>query len=161
MPVSPSSPCSHLSSRGTMKTVATLLLVGMLIIWTELPTGTTCPWIRRRPAVFAGMLWDGRGEEKGNHWGASLLCPSAAWSKPLPSLAGSAWSCPPVRVTCARPNPPNQCYSSRQCPPNHKCCLSSCGTRCISRPFFASLSHGRVLGSHLPSPTSLGSRGGM
>ncbi|NXW89004.1 ELAF protein, partial [Alopecoenas beccarii] len=76
-----------------MKTVAALLLVGMLIVWTELPTG-------------------------------------------------SAWSCPPVRVTCARPNPPNRCYSSQQCPPNHKCCQSSCGRRCISRPFSPSLNYG-------------------
>ncbi|XP_014796741.1 PREDICTED: elafin [Calidris pugnax] len=69
-----------------MKSVAALLLVGMLILWTELPTG-------------------------------------------------SAWSCPPVRVTCARPNPPNQCYTDRQCPRYHKCCPSSCGTRCFSRRF--------------------------
>lgn len=45
-----------------MKTVAALLLGGMLIIWTEAPTGTRCPWVRHRPAVFAGMLWNGRGE---------------------------------------------------------------------------------------------------
>ncbi|NXT58714.1 ELAF protein, partial [Pluvianellus socialis] len=67
-----------------MKAVAALLLVGMLILWTELPTG-------------------------------------------------SAWSCPPVRVTCAIPNPPNRCYSDRQCPRHKKCCQSSCGTRCLSR----------------------------
>ncbi|NXL53232.1 ELAF protein, partial [Podilymbus podiceps] len=68
-----------------MKSVATLLLVGMLILWTELPTG-------------------------------------------------SAWSCPPVRVTCAIPNPPNQCDLYRPCPRFQKCCPSSCGMRCISRP---------------------------
>ncbi|NXL10335.1 ELAF protein, partial [Mesembrinibis cayennensis] len=69
-----------------MKSVAALLLVGMLILWTELPTG-------------------------------------------------SAWSCPPVRVTCAIPNPPNSCYTDRHCPPNKKCCPSSCGRRCISPRF--------------------------
>ncbi|NWQ89037.1 ELAF protein, partial [Burhinus bistriatus] len=67
-----------------MKSVAALLLVGMLILWTELPTG-------------------------------------------------SAWSCPPVRVTCAKPNPPNQCYADWQCPRYKKCCQSSCGRRCLSR----------------------------
>ncbi|NXJ70450.1 ELAF protein, partial [Rostratula benghalensis] len=66
-----------------MKTVAALLLVGMLILWAELPTG-------------------------------------------------SAWSCPHVRVTCAIPNPPNQCYTDRQCPRYKKCCQSSCGRKCIS-----------------------------
>ncbi|NXN22856.1 ELAF protein, partial [Nycticryphes semicollaris] len=70
-----------------MKSVAALLLVGMLILWTELPTGT-------------------------------------------------AWSCPHVRVTCAIPNPPNQCYTDQQCPRNKKCCQSFCGRRCIS-PLFA------------------------
>lgn len=104
--------------------------------------------------------WERREAITGEHLSCVPQLP-AAWSKPLPSLTGSAWSCPPVHVTCARPNPPNQCDSSRQCPPNHKCCQSSCGTRCITRPFFPSLSHGRVLGSHLPSPTSLGSRGGI
>ncbi|NWZ69060.1 ELAF protein, partial [Acrocephalus arundinaceus] len=68
-----------------MKAVATLLLVGMLILWAELPTG-------------------------------------------------SAWSCPPVRFTCARPNPPNKCGSDLDCPRGKKCCLSSCGTRCLSKP---------------------------
>jgi len=29
-----------------MKSVAALLLVGMLILWTELPTGMGCPRIR-------------------------------------------------------------------------------------------------------------------
>ncbi|NXA29712.1 ELAF protein, partial [Ibidorhyncha struthersii] len=67
-----------------MKSVAALLLVGMLILWTELP-------------------------------------------------AGSAWSCPPVRFTCAMLNPPNQCYTDRQCPRYKKCCPSSCGMRCLSR----------------------------
>ncbi|NXS54440.1 ELAF protein, partial [Brachypteracias leptosomus] len=68
-----------------MKSVAALLLVGMLLLWTELPTG-------------------------------------------------SAWSCPHVRVTCAIPNPPNQCYTHRECPRSKKCCQTFCGRRCISRP---------------------------
>ncbi|KAM6378298.1 caltrin-like protein 2 [Pluvialis apricaria] len=68
-----------------MKSVAALLLVGMLILWTELPTGST-------------------------------------------------WSCPPVRFTCAMLNPPNQCYTDRQCPRYKKCCPSFCGRKCISRP---------------------------
>ncbi|NXP56713.1 ELAF protein, partial [Heliornis fulica] len=71
-----------------MKSVTALLLVGMLILWTELPTG-------------------------------------------------SSWSCPPVRVTCAIPNPPNACSSSRPCPPFKKCCRTSCGTRCLARPPFS------------------------
>ncbi|KAM6053055.1 caltrin-like protein 2 [Theristicus caerulescens] len=68
-----------------MKSVAALLLVGMLILWTELPTG-------------------------------------------------SAWTCPPVHITCAMVNPPNKCYTDWHCPPNKKCCPSFCGRRCISRP---------------------------
>ncbi|NXY91128.1 ELAF protein, partial [Alcedo cyanopectus] len=56
-----------------MKSVAALLLVGMLILLTELP-------------------------------------------------AGSAWSCPNVRITCAIPNPPNRCYTDLQCPRLKKCC---------------------------------------
>nr|XP_009669416.1 PREDICTED: elafin-like [Struthio camelus australis] len=68
-----------------MKSVAALLLVGMLILWTELP-------------------------------------------------AGSAWSCPPVQITCAMANPPNHCYVDWQCPPSKKCCKSFCGMRCMSRP---------------------------
>ncbi|NWW84506.1 ELAF protein, partial [Rhynochetos jubatus] len=67
-----------------MKTVAAVLLVGMLILWTELPTG-------------------------------------------------SAWSCPPVRITCAMANPPNQCYRDHHCPRHQKCCPSFCGRRCRSR----------------------------
>ncbi|NXN41450.1 ELAF protein, partial [Rhinoptilus africanus] len=68
-----------------MKLVAALLMVGMLILWTE-----------------------------------------------IPPLAGSAWSCPPVRVTCAMLNPPNKCYNDRQCPRYKKCCPSFCGRRCLS-----------------------------
>ncbi|NWU94694.1 ELAF protein, partial [Upupa epops] len=68
-----------------MKTVVALLFVGMLILWTDFPTGT------------------------------------------------SAWSCPPVRFTCAMLNPPNKCLTDRHCPRNKKCCPSFCGRRCISR----------------------------
>ncbi|XP_010212742.1 PREDICTED: caltrin-like protein 2, partial [Tinamus guttatus] len=68
-----------------MKTVAALLLVGMLVLWTELP-------------------------------------------------AGSAWSCPVVRITCAMANPPNRCYVDQHCPRGQKCCMSFCGRRCRSRP---------------------------
>ncbi|XP_009934923.2 caltrin-like protein 2 [Opisthocomus hoazin] len=68
-----------------MKSVAALLLVGMLILWTELPTG-------------------------------------------------SAWSCPPVRITCMMVNPPNKCNTDQDCPRHTKCCRSYCGRRCISRP---------------------------
>ncbi|NWX48596.1 ELAF protein, partial [Steatornis caripensis] len=68
-----------------MKSVAALLLVGMLILWTELPTG-------------------------------------------------SAWSCPPVQVTCALHNPPNKCYTDRNCPRYTKCCKTFCGRRCILPP---------------------------
>ncbi|KAM9260588.1 antileukoproteinase-like [Cariama cristata] len=84
----PSAPALHTrTSQGhsSMKTVAALLLVGMLILWTELPTG-------------------------------------------------SAWSCPPVHITCAMLNPPNKCYSDRQCPRYKKCCQSFCGRKCLSRP---------------------------
>ncbi|NWS71470.1 ELAF protein, partial [Crotophaga sulcirostris] len=68
-----------------MKSAAALLLVGMLILWTELPTGST-------------------------------------------------WSCPHIRITCARPNPPNQCGYRKPCPPHQKCCPSFCGLRCFPRP---------------------------
>lgn len=62
-----------------MKSVAALFLVGMLILWTELPTGMRCPRIRYREekhrgwegAVFAWILWDGRGEKGGFCKGAS------------------------------------------------------------------------------------------
>ncbi|NXT94023.1 ELAF protein, partial [Anhinga rufa] len=70
-----------------MKSVAALLLVGMLILWTDLPTGST-------------------------------------------------WACPPVRITCAMLNPPNQCYSDWQCPRSRKCCPTFCGRKCISNPSF-------------------------
>ncbi|XP_040431924.1 caltrin-like protein 2 [Cygnus olor] len=75
-----------------MRSVAALLLVGMLIAWMELPAGT-------------------------------------------------AWSCPHVHITCARPNPPNACDSSRQCPRHQKCCQGPCGTRCLSRPPDVPASH--------------------
>ncbi|NXG51642.1 ELAF protein, partial [Psilopogon haemacephalus] len=68
-----------------MKSAVALLLVGMLILYTELPTG-------------------------------------------------SAWSCPPVRITCALHNPPNQCFTDRGCPGHKKCCPTFCGRKCISRP---------------------------
>ncbi|NXP72811.1 ELAF protein, partial [Ramphastos sulfuratus] len=68
-----------------MKSVVAFLLVGMLILCTELP-------------------------------------------------AGSAWSCPPVRITCALHNPPNRCLTDWGCPRYKKCCQSFCGKRCISRP---------------------------
>ncbi|NXC22193.1 ELAF protein, partial [Corythaeola cristata] len=68
-----------------MKSLAALLLVGMLILWAELPTG-------------------------------------------------SAWSCPPVRITCTLANPPNWCYTNRQCPRHKRCCQTFCGRKCISRP---------------------------
>uniref|UniRef100_A0A8C3R1K2 WAP domain-containing protein n=1 Tax=Cyanoderma ruficeps TaxID=181631 RepID=A0A8C3R1K2_9PASS len=54
--------------------------------------------------------------------------------KPVPPLAGSAWSCPPVRFTCGRPNPPNACGSDLDCPRGKKCCRTFCGTRCLSEP---------------------------
>ncbi|NXC73279.1 ELAF protein, partial [Anhinga anhinga] len=73
-----------------MKSVAALLLVGMLILWTDLPTGTRC----------------------------------------------STWACPPVRITCAMLNPPNQCYFDWQCPRSRKCCPTFCGRKCISNPSF-------------------------
>ncbi|NXJ00580.1 ELAF protein, partial [Psophia crepitans] len=106
-----------------MKSVAALLLVGMLILWTELPTGTQ------------GSCGVG-GERTGT---PQLL---TAWSKQLLPLAGSAWSCPVVRITCAMVNPPNQCSASRPCPWYKKCCPSYCGMRCLSRPSSLSLSYG-------------------
>lgn len=77
----------------------------------------------------------------------------AAWSKQLPPLAGSAWSCPPVHITCAMVNPPNRCYTDRHCPRYKKCCPTFCGRKCISG--LPSLSYGRVSGAppscaHLP-----------
>ncbi|NXO58404.1 ELAF protein, partial [Aramus guarauna] len=50
--------------------------------------------------------------------------------------AGSAWSCPPVRIICAMHNPPNQCYTDRQCPRYKKCCSTACGRKCILRPSY-------------------------
>ncbi|NWI21866.1 ELAF protein, partial [Crypturellus soui] len=65
-----------------------------------------------------------------------------AWSKqPLP-LAGTAWSCPPVRITCAMANPPNACYTDQHCPRLQKCCPSFCGRRCRSRPPAIPISYG-------------------
>uniref|UniRef100_A0A8C3QAE5 Uncharacterized protein n=1 Tax=Geospiza parvula TaxID=87175 RepID=A0A8C3QAE5_GEOPR len=93
---------------GSMKAVAALLLVGMLILWAELPTGRRCPGTRH-------------GEEKLR--GSSPRRPSLPRSQPVPSAAGSAWSCPPVRFTCALHNPPNQCFVDRHCPRGKKCCL--------------------------------------
>uniref|UniRef100_A0A8B9P4K7 WAP domain-containing protein n=1 Tax=Apteryx owenii TaxID=8824 RepID=A0A8B9P4K7_APTOW len=49
-------------------------------------------------------------------------------------LHGSAWSCPPVRFTCAMVNPPNQCFFDWQCSRPKKCCNTFCGKKCISRP---------------------------
>ncbi|NXX80423.1 ELAF protein, partial [Urocolius indicus] len=67
-----------------MKPVAALLLLGLLVLWTELPTG-------------------------------------------------SAWSCPPVRITCAMHNPPNQCQADWQCPRWQRCCPTFCGRKCRPR----------------------------
>ncbi|XP_035199818.1 caltrin-like protein 2 [Oxyura jamaicensis] len=75
-----------------MRSVAALLLLGMLIAWMELPAGT-------------------------------------------------AWSCPRIRITCARPNPPNACDSNWQCPRHQKCCQGPCGRRCLSRPPNVPASH--------------------
>uniref|UniRef100_A0A803V204 WAP domain-containing protein n=1 Tax=Ficedula albicollis TaxID=59894 RepID=A0A803V204_FICAL len=50
----------------------------------------------------------------------------------VPSPAGSAWSCPPVRFTCALHNPRNQCLVDRHCPRGKKCCRSFCGKKCLS-----------------------------
>ncbi|NWI58866.1 ELAF protein, partial [Calyptomena viridis] len=76
-----------------MKSMAALLLVGMLILWAELPTG-------------------------------------------------SAWSCPPVHITCAMHNPPNHCRTDRNCPLFKKCCPSFCGRRCLSKPPRIPVSYG-------------------
>ncbi|NWV73329.1 ELAF protein, partial [Dasyornis broadbenti] len=76
-----------------MKAVAALLLVGMLVLWAELPTG-------------------------------------------------SAWSCPPVRFTCAVHNPRNQCLFDRHCPRGRKCCRSFCGRKCLSKPPAIPISYG-------------------
>ncbi|NXH55416.1 ELAF protein, partial [Rhabdornis inornatus] len=76
-----------------MKAVAALLLVGMLILWAELPTG-------------------------------------------------SAWSCPPVRITCALHNPRDRCLVDRHCRRGEKCCRSFCGRKCLSKPPSIPISYG-------------------
>uniref|UniRef100_A0A8C5U0J8 WAP domain-containing protein n=1 Tax=Malurus cyaneus samueli TaxID=2593467 RepID=A0A8C5U0J8_9PASS len=48
---------------------------------------------------------------------------------PLGRAANSAWSCPPVRFTCALHNPPNKCLTDRHCPRGRKCCRS-----CVQLP---------------------------
>uniref|UniRef100_A0A8C5IFS7 WAP domain-containing protein n=1 Tax=Junco hyemalis TaxID=40217 RepID=A0A8C5IFS7_JUNHY len=53
---------------------------------------------------------------------------------PLGRAANSAWSCPPVRFTCALHNPPNQCFVDRHCPRGKRCCRTFCGRKCISNP---------------------------
>uniref|UniRef100_A0A8B9T1Q4 WAP domain-containing protein n=1 Tax=Anas platyrhynchos TaxID=8839 RepID=A0A8B9T1Q4_ANAPL len=74
------------------------------------------------------------------------LLPAQLWAVPAPPhLAGTAWSCPRIRVTCAIPNPPNKCDSSWQCPRHQKCCQGACGRRCLSRPPGIPTSHGTVL----------------
>ncbi|NXV06069.1 CALU protein, partial [Cettia cetti] len=55
---------------------------------------------------------------------------------------GSAWSCPPVRFTCGRPNPPNACGSDLDCPRGKKCCRSFCGRKCLSKPPAIPISYG-------------------
>uniref|UniRef100_A0A8C2UCS5 WAP domain-containing protein n=1 Tax=Coturnix japonica TaxID=93934 RepID=A0A8C2UCS5_COTJA len=49
--------------------------------------------------------------------------------KPPCAPAGTAWSCPEVRITCAMANPRNDCYSDRHCPRSKKCCQTFCGRR--------------------------------
>uniref|UniRef100_A0A8B9USA5 WAP domain-containing protein n=1 Tax=Anas zonorhyncha TaxID=75864 RepID=A0A8B9USA5_9AVES len=89
----------------------------MLIAWMELPAGNINTLGGRR-----GVQGDGP-----------------------PHLAGTAWSCPRIRVTCAIPNPPNKCDSSWQCPRHQKCCQGACGRRCLSRPPGIPTFHGTVL----------------
>ncbi|NXR54557.1 ELAF protein, partial [Hippolais icterina] len=64
------------------------------------------------------------------------------WSEPVPPPAGSAWSCPPVRFTCALHNPPNKCFVDRHCPRGKKCCRTFCGRKCISKPPAIPVSYG-------------------
>lgn len=72
----------------------------------------------------------------------SLGCHSC--SKPPCPPAGTAWSCPEVRFTCALANPRNDCYTDRHCPRFKKCCKTFCGRRCIARPPTIPLSYGTV-----------------
>uniref|UniRef100_A0A674GKV6 WAP domain-containing protein n=1 Tax=Taeniopygia guttata TaxID=59729 RepID=A0A674GKV6_TAEGU len=53
------------------------------------------------------------------------------YSQQGPGLS-SAWSCPPVRFTCALHNPPNHCLTDRHCPRGKKCCRTFCGRKCLS-----------------------------
>uniref|UniRef100_A0A8C3Y488 WAP domain-containing protein n=1 Tax=Catharus ustulatus TaxID=91951 RepID=A0A8C3Y488_CATUS len=106
--------------------VAALLLVGMLILWAELPTGRRCAWGK---AQVLGSSHGSCGTGGDCLSGSISRCP---WSKPVPPVAGSAWSCPPVRFTCALHNPRNQCLSDRDCPRGKQCCRSFCGTSCQS-----------------------------
>uniref|UniRef100_A0A8C8VGH3 WAP domain-containing protein n=1 Tax=Pelusios castaneus TaxID=367368 RepID=A0A8C8VGH3_9SAUR len=56
-------------------------------------------------------------------------------------------TCPEVIFKCAMLNPPNRCYSDRQCPRFKKCCETFCGRNCIYLK-------GYVEGTNFPHPFS-------
>uniref|UniRef100_A0A8B9CPI7 WAP domain-containing protein n=1 Tax=Anser brachyrhynchus TaxID=132585 RepID=A0A8B9CPI7_9AVES len=125
-----------------MGSVAALLLVGMLIAWMELPAGNK--HLRREERCPRG-----RGGTRPAHQEGTKPSGDPPGLQP-PHLAGTAWSCPHVPITCARPNPPNACDSSRQCPRHQKCCQGACGRR-SSEPLKAPTWNSARPGKHPPA----------
>lgn len=88
---------------GSMKAVAALLLVGMLILWAELPTGRRCPRIRYgeeklrcwEGATFTWILWEGEREERGVCRATSPQGPSNALEQTSPSSCRQRLVLPP------------------------------------------------------------------
>lgn len=112
MLVSPTSHARTSQGHGSMKAVAALLLVGMLILWAELPTGRRCPRIRYgeeklrcwEGATFTWILWEGeRGGEgcsPGSISPGPLKCPGANQPLLLQAAPGPApASSSPARCT--------------------------------------------------------------
>lgn len=159
MSLSPTSDARTSQGHGSMKAAAALLLVGMLILWAELPAGRRCPRIRDgeeklRRCQGAVFMWEGNGVLAGQPLPG---VPALARSRAVPPPAGSAWSCPPVRFTCAMHNPPNQCLTDRHCPRGKKCCRTFCGRKCLSKPPKIPVSYGRSSGA----PPAHGSTAGL
>lgn len=102
MLLSPASDARTSRGHGSMKTVTALLLVGMLILWAELPTGRRCPWGKSSGAGKEPCLHGCRGREGcvfvGQHLPVPLSCPGANSSLLWQAAPG------PVRP-CASPAP--------------------------------------------------------
>uniref|UniRef100_A0A8C6J643 Uncharacterized protein n=1 Tax=Melopsittacus undulatus TaxID=13146 RepID=A0A8C6J643_MELUD len=85
-----------------MKSVAALLLVGMLILWTELPAGRRCSAWSCPPVRFRCLVQNPFNECRSNR-----QCPRYK-------------KCCPTFCECVQPEGPAQCKSrARHC---HMCC---------------------------------------